>query len=330
MRVLVTGAAGFVGSHLSEALAAMGHDVACLVRPGSAPRWLAGTGLAMADCGMDSPEAMKEAVGGAEMIFHVAGVTKAYRAQGYYDGNVAIARNLAEAVRRYGKDVRCLVGVSSQAAGGPYAGPDGADESAAPEPVSFYGRAKLEVESVLGGLRDGLALGIVRPPMVYGPRDTAFVPLYKGALMGLFPVPGSPRMRMSIVHVHDLVRGMIGLGEALSDGRAASGGVYYLSGQIATWKEIGQAIGQAVGHGQLVIPIPLPLIRVIATVNQLAGRMGLPTSHLVVDKWREAKQPGWVCSHARAAADFGYAPRVGLKQGLRETVAWCREHGLIR
>ncbi|OIQ49043.1 hypothetical protein BerOc1_00962 [Pseudodesulfovibrio hydrargyri] len=166
--------------------------------------------------------------------------------------------------------------------------------------------------------------------MVYGPRDTAFIPLYKGARWGVFPVPGSPRVRMSIVHVRDLVRGMVGLGEALLNGRAASGSIYYLSGQVADWAEIARAIGRAVGRRQRVIPVPLPLIGLIAVANQLAGRMGLPTSHLVVDKWREARQPGWVCSHARAAADFGYSPQVGLEEGMRTTVAWCREHGLLR
>lgn len=330
MRVLVTGAAGFVGSHLAESLALAGHDVTCLVRPGSALRWLSGTSMKIAECGMASPMDMKDSVANAEMIFHVAGVTKAFRPQGYFDGNVSIARNLAEAVRLYGKGVKTLVGISSQAAGGPHPGPIGLDESETPRPVSFYGKAKLQSESFLVALQDIVNVGIVRPSMVYGPRDIAFVPLYSGAKLGFFPVPGNSAMLMSIIHVQDLVSGIVGLGDALLDGRVDSGNVYYLSGQVASWKEIGKAIGKAVGRRQFVFPTPLWLIHTLALLNEWGGRIGLPTNHLVTDKWREAAQSGWVCSHGRATSDFGYLPDVDLEKGMRSTVVWCRQNGLIR
>lgn len=278
---------------------------------------------------MDTPQALKPAVAEAQLIFHVAGVTKAFRAEEYHGGNVDIARNLAEAVRMYGSNVRAVVGISSQAAGGPSAEGRPIAESDVPRPVSLYGRAKLDAENILLGLRDTAKVGIVRPSMVYGPFDAAFVPLYRGAAYGLFPVPGSAGMPMSIIHVADLVRGIGGLAEGLLDGRVASGNVYYLSGQTATWEEIGRAVGRAVGKRVRVVPVPLWLIGAMALVNGIAGRMGFSTSHLVVDKWREARQSGWVCSPECAEADFGYRPEVPLEDGMHSTVSWCREQGWL-
>jgi nucleoside-diphosphate-sugar epimerase len=330
MRAVVTGAAGFVGSHLVESLIKAGHEVTCVIRKDSNARWLTEIPCTVMDCGMDSPNALKSVVSNTELIFHVAGVTKAFHSQGYHTGNVDIARNLAEAVRLYGNNVKALVAVSSQAAGGPSNGEQSVVEAELPRPVSFYGQAKLEAENILLGLCDIINVGIVRPSMVYGPRDGAFVPLYRGAAYGLFPVPGRADMPMSIIHVADLVRGIKGLAEALLDGRVDNGQVYYLSGQTATWEEIARAIGRAVGKRQWVLPVPLWLIRSVAVVNELAGRMGLPTNHLVTDKWREAKQPGWVCSHDRAKDDFGYQPELPLESGLSSTVAWCREQGWLR
>nr|WP_321258519.1 NAD(P)-dependent oxidoreductase [uncultured Pseudodesulfovibrio sp.] len=329
MRALVTGAAGFVGSHLAEALAADGHDVTCLLRPGSKPRWLSGTSLPIVDCGMNSPEAMVEAVGSSDVIFHVAGVTKANTPQGYFDGNVDITRNLVDAVKTHSQQVKAIIGISSQAAAGPHPGPDGLDESATPAPVSYYGKAKLQSENVLMELADSVAVGIVRPPMVYGPRDYAFLPLYSGARLGLFPVPGSRKTLMSIIHVHDLVRGIVSLSNGLLDRNVPSGNAYFLSSQTASWAEIGTAIGDAVGRRQILFPIPLFAIGAVAMVNGVLARWGLPTNHLLPDKWREAKQPGWVCTHANASADFGYSPRIGLEEGMRTTIEWCRENGLL-
>ncbi|WP_338667720.1 NAD-dependent epimerase/dehydratase family protein [Pseudodesulfovibrio methanolicus] len=329
MRVLVTGAAGFVGSHLAEALAADGHDVTCLLRPNSNPRWLANSSLSFVDCGMDSPKAMAGPVGNSDMIFHVAGVTKASTPQGYFNGNVNITRNLVKAVKTHGHRVKAVIGVSSQAAAGPHPGPEGLDEIATPAPVSYYGKAKLQSEQALMELADLTAVGIVRPSMVYGPRDYAFLPLYSGARLGLFPVPGSRKTLMSIIHVNDLVRGIVSLGNSLLDGDVDSGNVYFLSGQTASWSGIGKAIGDVVGRGQMLFPIPLFAIGAVAMVNGVLARLGLPTNHLLPDKWREAKQSGWVCTHGRANADFGYSPQISLEEGMRGTIQWCRENGLL-
>jgi nucleoside-diphosphate-sugar epimerase len=272
---------------------------------------------------------MAAAISRAEVVYHVAGVTKARKPQGYYDGNAGITKNLVETVTRYGKNVRTVVGVSSQAAAGPHPGPEGLDEGITPNPVSHYGRAKLEAERILLTLKDKARIGIVRPPMVYGPRDFAFLPLYSGARLGIFPIPGSRKTLMSIVHVSDLVRGIVQLGEGLTSGAVDSGKAYFLSGQAATWEEIGIAIGEGVNRRLLLLSVPMFAIGAVAMINGIVARLGLPTNHLLPDKYREARQPGWVCSEARARSDFGYASRVELREGMRSTIEWCLEYGAL-
>lgn len=320
MRILVTGAAGFLGSHLVEALAAKGHDVNCLVRPGRKLQLSTQQNISVVDCGMDSPEEMAGAVSGVDTIFHLAGVTKAPTPQGYIDGNVNIAKNLVTAIKRYGKKVEKLVFVSSQAAAGPHPGPNGLTESDPAKPISHYGHAKLATEQVMLELRESLLLAIVRPPMVYGPRDTSFTPMYSAARKGLFPIFGSRKTLMSIIHVDDLIRGILGLSHGMDNGRVSTGSVYYISGQIASWEEIGLAVGSALGHKQLLIPIPFWCIGAIAMVNGVLYRAGIPTTLLVPDKWREIKAGGWVCDDTKARKDFGYIPKITLADGMMSTI----------
>lgn len=329
MNVVVTGAGGFVGSHLAERLVMLGHNVTGIIRRGGAVRWpVANTTIL--DCGMESPEDLEQVVSSADIIYHLAGVTKARSFQGYFEGNVILARNLVSAIKRYGKKVRGVVGISSQSASGPYSGSDGLKESMSAKPVSGYGKAKLESEKVLLQLKKIVPVSIVRPPMVYGPRDTTFLPLYSGARRGLFPVFGYRKNTlMSIVYVHDLIQGLVSLGDELWAGDILSGSVYFVSGQVTTWEELGKIIGKAVGCSQIMIPMPLWCIGLVALINSGFYRLGFSTNHLVLDKWREIKQPGWVCSHAKATTDFGYTPNVGLEEGMYLTVDWCRRNRLL-
>jgi nucleoside-diphosphate-sugar epimerase len=237
---------------------------------------------------------------------------------------------VAQAVRRAAAPETVLLHVSSQAAGGPCATPPGLDEGLPPAPVSDYGRSKLLGEAEALALAGERPVAVIRPSMVYGPGDRAFVPLYRLARLGVLTAPGDAGQPFGIVCVDDLVEGLIQALEALAGGRLASGSIAYLDGpEISDWRGYARALGRALGRTVRVLPLPIWMLRVAALANEIADRVGLPSSQLTLDKVREAAQPGWLCSHARAARDFGYDPRVGLDAGLPLTLDWCRREGLL-
>ncbi len=328
MEICVTGASGFIGRTLAGLLAEQGHAVRAVLRPQSRDAGL--TPLARRFTGAwDDPAFLARAVAGTRAVVHLAGAVRARSAAEFNDANQGLTRALARAVRVAAPDA-VLLHVSSQAAGGPCAEPPGLDESRPPAPVSDYGRSKLLGEAEALDLARERPVAVVRPSMVYGPGDRAFVPLYGCARLGFLPAPGSARQPFSIVQVEDLAQGLVQALESLAQGRLASGGVYYLGGPEHTdWRGYARALGRALGRGVRPVALPLPLLRLAALGNELAARLGLPASHLSLDKVREGGQAGWLCSHGRAARDFGYAPRLGLDQGLARTIAWCRAEGLL-
>ncbi|MGB9606740.1 MAG: NAD-dependent epimerase/dehydratase family protein, partial [Bryobacteraceae bacterium] len=217
--VLVTGATGFIGSHLAQRLVGLGARVRCLVRRTSRTGVLP-AGIELAQGELATGEGLAEAVRGAQLVFHLAGVTKAVSPADYERGNVLATRNLVGALESC--EAR-LVQVSSLAAVGPSSDGSPLPEDCEPRPVSLYGRSKLEAERAV--LCSGLAARavIVRPPVVFGPRDTDVYQLLRMAARGWLPVTGGPEARFSVIYVEDLVEGLL----AAACHESAAGRTYF-------------------------------------------------------------------------------------------------------
>ena len=201
--ILVTGGTGFIGTHLLEKLVSQGKAVRALVRRASVPRVLpAGVETVYGD--LASGAGLTDALHGVDTVIHLAGVTKALRAEDYYSGNVRATEQLAHAIA--GRDVR-LVHVSSLAAIGPSTAGIPVGEDAEPHPLTHYGKSKLEAERVVRDLLPDAV--IVRPPVVYGPRDTDVFQLLKSISRGLvLEIAGGERW-FSAIYVKDLVEGLL-------------------------------------------------------------------------------------------------------------------------
>lgn len=323
MYALVTGAGGFIGTHLTNLLIGQGARVRAMVRsPEKGGHLHPEAERAVAD--MADLDSLRAALTEVDTVFHLAGVTVARTADDYYRGNADIARNLAEGLKRSG--VKRLVQVSSLAAAGPCNDPRGLHEDAPPRPVSAYGRSKLAAEEILRSLTDFLHVTVIRPPAVYGPRDIGFLPMFKAAKRHVLPVHGFSPVPMSVIHAEDLAACLY----LAATGCQHSGQVYHVSdGTCRNWEDIAREVGRALGTRAFVLRFPLPVLWLLAQFNGLLAELGRAPAYLNPDKFREAACSGWTCDPGRAARELDFSPRIGLEQGLRETARWYRDEGWL-
>ncbi len=326
MRVLVTGGTGFIGSHLVEALLARGHDVRCLVRDPRRLGWLSEIPSAtIVRGGMDEPRALREALRGVDQVYHVAGLTRARTAREFFHVNGEGTRHLVHACLEAPGGPRRLVHLSSLAAVGPMSAATAYAEDVAPRPVSPYGWSKLQAEATVLAVRDRLHVTVLRPPVVYGPRDRGVLEVARWVARGLLPMPAGPSRTLSLCYVQDLVTALLTAGEA----RSPSGEVFHVAGDGAfTWEQFGDALGEALGVQPTPVRIPLPILLALATVaDAWAWSAGRP-AYFSRGKVREAAGH-WRCDTGKARRQLGVIPRVGLRNGAAATVEWYRQAGWL-
>lgn len=325
MKAFVTGGTGFVGSHLVEELQRRGYDeVRALVR--SDPRWLDGLDVVPVRGDLFAEEALREGVRGVDAVFHVAGLTRAPTQDALDRANVTGTLNLLEAVREAAPDVRRVLVTSSLAAVGPSAERP-LTEADPLRPITRYGRSKEAMEAAVQERFRDLPVTIVRPPVVYGPREADVFTIIKTAdRQRIFPIVGNGREpQLSMVHVRDLVRGMADAAEAAG----AAGETYFLGSEAYySWNEIREAIIEALGKPIVKVNVPVALVGPVGAVVEGVGRMMGEYPPLNREKAREARA-SWLCSVAKARREIGYRQSVGLEEGMAETVAWYRSQGWL-
>ncbi len=327
VKALVTGASGFVGSHLVDRLLREGIEPVCLVRATSRLRWLDALEVERRVADLEDADALARAVGGVDYVFHVAGLLRARTAEAYNATNVEGTRHLLDAVERAGLNLRRLVYVGSLAAAGPCPSPEPLDESAEPHPINHYGASKLGGERIVLDARGRLPVTVVRPPAVYGPRDETFLSLFVMAQRyGLAPVIGSPDKELTMVHVADLVDCL--WRAATAD--AAAGETYFVGSGDHTWSEVVDALEAALGRRLRRWRIPRWLALLIGELGELKWTLTGTPQVISRRKVRDLLQTRWTCSWAKAGHDLGYRPRVALADGMRETAAWYADHGWLK
>lgn len=320
----LTGGTGFIGSHLASALVARGVRVRALVR--AAPKWLADVPVEIVRGDLEDAEALREGLAGADYVYHVAGLTRATDEAAFEAGNVTATTRLLDAVREAAPDVRRVLITSSLAAVGLCSAIVATEESPL-RPISRYGASKARMEAALAPYHADLPLVVVRPPAVYGPREADIFEFFKTASSGICPVVGDPNVpALSLVHVRDLVAGMIAAAEAPN----TAGGLYFLgSAAHHSWAEIRDATARALGRRLITVRVPEALVLPVGSVVETFGRLFGQYPPLNREKAREIRDACKRCAIDKAARDFGYAPAVGLDEGIEETIAWYRREGWL-
>lgn len=327
MRVLVTGATGFLGSHIAEQLARQGRAVRVLVRHTSDRSFLRGFEVEEALGDVTQPDTLPAAVEGVEAIVHAAGLTKARSAAEFNAVNAGGTANLLAALDP-ARPLRRFVLISSLGAHGPSEDGRPRPLDASPAPVTAYGRSKLRAEKLLRSwTADGAAATIIRPPVIYGPRDRELLPFFHLARWRLAPLLGGGTNAVSCVYVEDAARAAVLAATAGDDAPSAT---YTLDdGAVHTWRDLLTAVEQAVGRKALRIPSPPWAFAAAALVTELYGRLRRRAVIFTRDKVVEMRQRYWVCSHEEISRDLGWEPRVGLSEGTALTAAWYRQHGWL-
>jgi len=323
VNVLVTGATGFVGSHVADALLAKGHRVRVTTRRSSKLAWLDGKNVERVEGDLRDGRGLDRACDGIEVVYHVAGVINAPRDEDYRAGNWLATKNMVEAA--IAAKVRRFIQVSSLAAGGPTADGRPVTEEMTPKPISIYGKSKLEGELEAMKHRGEIEVAAVRPPVVYGPRDSGLLDMYKVLTTGVKPQFGAEKF-ISIVHVTDLVRGIMACGEQA----AAAGECFYVCNQA--WHAQGQVMDfilAALGKKAVGVGIPDRVVRFLGGVAEDTAKLVGKHSMFNRDKALEMTQPAWICSPAKAAKVLGWRAEIEIEAGLRETLAWYRGQMLL-
>jgi nucleoside-diphosphate-sugar epimerase len=323
MRALVTGATGFVGSHLVDHLLAHGYEVRCIVRSTSNLQWLARPEVELFFSTLVDPDKLKAAMKDVDVVFLVAGSLIEKDWNGFYNANVKPVKLLLDAALKTGGNLKRFVLVGSTGAMGP--SPDGRplNELDSCHPISEYGRSKLEGERVAEGYHKLLPISIVRPSAVYGPRDPNFVTLFKQTRSGIAPVIGRRDPYFNLIHVEDLAEGMI----AAAEKDVAIGNTYVLASERPYARsEIMDTIGEVYGRKATRVVIPIAMVPVIKAWSSFRINVLNKPTLLDPDRLDTITAPYWTFDISKAMKDLGFKEAFSLKSGLQQTYDWYVQH----
>ena len=294
----------------------------CLVRKTSLLKWVPTDDVSLINGDVaQGGEDLERAVKNVSAVFHLAGITSATSDSAYVTVNVEGTRNIVQAMQKSAPDA-LLVFCSSLAAAGPSTRKRPLNETDEASPVSAYGRSKLTAERIVE--ESGLEYLIVRPPAVYGPRDTDILAAFRFAVRGLALRVAPEGQTLSLVHVEDLTRGLACAAE--SEGR----GLYYMTdGMVHTWESVMEHVSRAVGKKTKTISVAPFVADGLSRLEMFRASLFGSKPLLTPDRIIELSQASWTCDDTRARLDVDYESSIALPDGMRMTAEWYRKEGWL-
>jgi nucleoside-diphosphate-sugar epimerase len=322
-KVMITGASGFLGSHICEAAHEAGYEVHVMVRESSSREWLKHYWLNIHTVGLKECADIASVLKQMDVVIHNAGVTNEIDPEVYYQVNVEGTRVLVEECIK--AQVPRFVFISSHAAGGPTDEKRMKTEDDPDCPISHYGKSKKAAEELLFSLRDKIEVVCLRFPTIYGPRGIELLGVFK-MLNGLIkPHPGFRQTYVSMLYVKDAARAVM----AAASASIPSGSFYYINDGmdfLVTMEYLYKLISDALGNKGILIKVPFFLVDFAAWFMASVLKKQTP---LTPDKVKEMKARFWIASSQKAMKELEWRPLVLLREGIELTAEWYRVHQWI-
>jgi nucleoside-diphosphate-sugar epimerase len=287
--------------------------------------WLDGLPVSVVRGSYYDVDSLREAVGSVDYVFHIAGVTKARKAREYNDGNVLSTRNLLNAAAG-NPHLRKFCFVSSQAAVGPSLEGKPVDETSPCNPITTYGVTKLEAETLCQLHADRVPITIVRPPAVYGPRDTDILNIFAWAKKGVVLGLGSREKRMSLIYGPELARAIIDV----TVSEKTTGETYFAADEMHySYVEVLTIATRLFGKKPRTIVVPKSILYSLAAIAETISLFAATAPVLNLDKVRDLVQKEWTCSTRKIEEHVGFRSQVTIQEGLEKTLAWYAVQGWL-
>lgn len=328
MRVLITGASGFVGSHLVDKLVEKKYDVEIVSRKNSdlsnLETHLKSNKIKVNIADFNDLSSLNAITKDFDYIYHVGGAVTAKNWEGYKAANIDASLNLFEAVRNNSKNLKRFLFVSSQTAAGPSSSLSSPKKESDPmNPISQYGKSKKIAEEELEKRFNQMPISIVRPPAVFGPRDKAILDVFKAVNKGLGTLIGFDKKYVSLINCFDLADGII---LAAESSQSVSQKYFISSDKFYTWDYLIPLMAEKLGRNSVLkLKLPHGLVKTLGIFAEKAGGIFGITPVFNAEKANDFIQPYWTCSIEKAQKELNYNPKISIEEGFEITSKWYKE-----
>jgi len=318
MKIFVTGATGFIGSHLIDYL--LNHkdaEIYALIRNPSNLKWLKELKIHFLEGDLFSIPLLPNDL---QYVFHIAGKTKALKTADYYTVNQQGTASLFQSLRSQSIFPKKIVYLSSLSATGPCSDEKPSRESVSPNPVSPYGKSKLLGEIEALKFKNDYSIVILRVGAVFGPRDKDFLNFFKFIKRGFLPDFDPYQSRISLCYIKDLINAI----HLSAESSLESGEILHIAHpEPYSWVELGEAAARIMGKKLIKLKIPLRVTQFAASISEALSKISRKPSIINRDKVIEMKQKGgWVADTHKAEEKLSFRAQYNIEDALKETIDW--------